>query len=113
MQYVNRYAFILRPKGPMLDWIQSLPEGNAFSLAEIEQQDHNVYLIEESDKPEFINDYLRENFKDFFLEHLSEWHTDDAHFPEISYENFCNWFEVVESTAVIDLGKSKLLTEEI
>jgi hypothetical protein len=108
MKYLNRHAFVLKPLQPLIEWVKSLPEPYNFSEEAIEEQDFNVYLTDEFSEPEDMDRFLKKHCKELFHENLSEWHTDESAFPELTYKNFRKWFSVEECTAVCDLSTRQL-----
>ena len=97
----------LLPKKPFLDWIRGVDRKfnkdsswlDKFDLKE----DRNVYLLPEFEMLSDFEEYIKANYKQFFLTELNEFYTDEALYPkDIAYEQFRNYFDVIWSGMLID-----------
>ncbi len=98
--YINRYAIVLKPLQPLMDWINNLdPE---HKITEIDEA--NVYLVDDD-----IGDlevWLRKKFDKFFKLELEEWVTDKKEWPQKrNYKMFKQWFQIDISSMVYDMEK--------
>ena len=86
----------------MIEWSEKI-EG-IFPLDS--QSEPSVYLIED----DFIDEepILKANFKKIFLNELNAVTNDDSLYPEIKWEVFVEWFDIVTGTAVFDLKNTDL-----
>lgn len=86
----------------MIEWSEKI-EG-LFPLDS--QSEPSVYLIED----DFIDEepILKANFKKIFLNELNAVTNDDSLYPEIKWELFVEWFDIVTGTAVFDLKNTDL-----
>lgn len=86
----------------MIEWSEKI-EG-IFPLDS--QSEPSVYLIED----DFIDEepILKANFKKIFLNELNAVTNDDSLYPEIKWELFVEWFDIVTGTAVFDLKNTDL-----
>lgn len=102
MKTVNRGYFLVKASIPMIEWSEKI-EG-IFPLDS--QSEPSVYLIED----DFIDEepILKANFKKIFLNELNAVTNDDSLYPEIKWELFVEWFDIVTGTAVFDLKNADL-----
>ncbi len=111
---VYRCAVVIKPKQPMLFWLNSIDPSHKTSLEEICKDSH-AYLVpdyEEAPDPEkAIDKYLKANYEGIFLNELTAWYTDPDMFPKMTYFLFQAWFEASYHTMVFDTV-SKPLTKE-
>lgn len=107
MKIVNRGYLIIQPKQPFISWAKSQDE--TYELDEYAEP--NVYLIEE----DFFEDepVLKSNFKKIFENELLAVIDDIDVFPEITFENFEDWFTIVLGNTVFDCEKNNLEVEQI
>lgn len=107
MKIVNRGYIIIRPKQTFIDWATQQDE-DYFSD---ELSEPNIYLIEE----DFFEDepVVKANFKKIFKNELFAISDDEESFPEITIENFENWFNYTLGNTVFDAEKGKLEGEKI
>jgi hypothetical protein len=101
--FINRYAVILKPKKPFLDWVSSLdPDGDNEGCNET-----NIYLVDD-----MIDDFevwQRKKFDKFFSEILFGWSMNKKDWPQRrSYKMFKEWFDIDVSTAIYDLEQSPI-----
>jgi hypothetical protein len=80
---LNRAALILRYKQPFIDSINAAdptPSSHVVTLAEVNQQEHTVYLLDIEDEEE-LRRWLARHHKLLFEEELSGWYTDPKLWP--------------------------------
>lgn len=113
MNYINRSAFIIRPKEPYLKWaIKIDPEGE--SHIEYFKERVSVYLVSQDPKEEQETAPLKGFYKTIFEEELAAWHLDESAWPQPrTLKMFYKWFEVKGESMIADLGKGPLQTEEL
>ena len=99
MYEVNRSVFLLVPLEPFWAWLQSLHDIDLEQLSlDILQQDANAYLTSAS-----------EDIDNLWVE--IEQREDESLWPDLSFDNFRNWFGVQFSTVVTDLAQEDLARE--
>jgi len=107
---INRSILLVKPKQAFYDWSNSLfPTLTPTKAARI--KDHNSYLLEDElflDDPE---SELKNYWKPIFLQELYGQCTNEAKFPEISWNLFNQWFDYYQSSVVTDLTDAPLYTE--
>lgn len=105
MKIVNRGYLLVRPKQAFISWMNEVDD----EFGKIEHCEPNVYLIEDDffDEEPLVKTY----FKKIFLNELYAISEDDSQYPEITEENFENWFSLEFGTTVFDLMKSDLTAE--
>ena len=103
--YLNRSAVMLRPKQPMLDWLNTLPELMPDMTLEDIRKDSTVYLLPER---AFDGDVLKmvyENWDKYFSMQLTAWWTEDGQWPaNRSMAMFKEWFDVEVCSELFDMA---------
>ena len=102
---VNRSGIGVKPKRPLLDWI------NALYPDMIEDgSESTVYLVKERCGAEEIENWLKRNFKNIFESELNDRHTDEANWPQKrTFKVFKAWFDTEAHPMVMDVEESPLL----
>lgn len=105
MKIVNRGYIIIHPKQPFIDWAVSQDE--EYELDEYSEP--NIYLIEE----DFFEDepVIKANFKKIFKNELNAVSDEEEIYPDITMENFEEWFSVILGNTVFDCEKGNLKGE--
>jgi hypothetical protein len=101
---VNRHAVVIKPKQPVLDWINALyPD-----MAE-DGNETTVYLVKERDSFEDTEKWLKRNFNDIFENELNGRHTDENDWPQKrTYKLFTEWFDTEIHTMVDDIEEGPI-----
>lgn len=115
MYSINRSIAVIKPKQPLLDWVESLPEPNNAPLSENEKDnDCLCYLIPEFDFASESMDYVRKLFRSIFDEALEFWCPKKDLWPEDrSPKAFEEWFKVEIHSHIVDLDDDDIEKEEI
>ncbi len=112
---LNRAALILRYKQPFIEWINAAdptPSSHVVPLAEVNQQEHTVYLLDIEDEEE-LRRWLARHHKLLFEEELSGWYTDPKLWPrDRSLKVLQKWCSFELHTVVVDVGASPLEDED-
>lgn len=97
--FVDRFAIIIKPRQPFLDWCSKLfPEEEDFNAT-------NTYLI--SDDINDIDSWLKKEYEKIFVAELEAWTHIEKEWPQKrNYKMFEEWFSIDQSTLVYDLEKS-------
>ncbi len=74
---VNRHAIVVKPKQPLLDWINALYPDMAEDGSET-----TVYLVKERDSFGDTEKWLKRNFNNIFENELNGRHTDENEWPQ-------------------------------
>ena len=94
--FINRYAIIIKPLQPFVDW-----HNNLYPESPIENFETDVYLI--NDEIKNLELWVKKKFDKLFTWKLNEWHTDKKKWPQKrSYKMFKQWFQVQVSIDVFD-----------
>lgn len=114
MIVIDRAIAIIRPKQPMLDWINAYPDAHEpISLEEI-TDDCTTVLIPDYEDIEDAQRFIRLHYPEIFETELDQWYTDQAYWPaERDIRLFHAWFEVEFHSMIIDLVGEKIHKEEI
>lgn len=89
------------PKQKFWDWV-----GTQINLEEMDasiKTDYNVYLVPDIILESSLETELHDNFKQIFQIELARYIKEDSNFPEISFIEFLQWFEIKSSSHVMDL----------
>lgn len=112
MRTINRYAMIVRPKKPFLDWVNYVDPSSIVTLEKV-REDPNIYLLPEIEDPKEQQKYPEENCGDFFKHQLYEWYTDEKLFPkDLDWRYFKEWFDCEILSMVIDTIDDDIEKEE-
>jgi len=109
---INRGALIVKPRQPMVDWInaQSDPEDCCVSLEDA-RQDCTVILIPEFDHEDQAKTNIKELYRWIFESELHAWFTDRSVWPKSrSFKVFQEWFEVEIHSLVVDSSDEPIET---
>ena len=114
MKIVNRYALVVVPKQPFLNWLHSAdPTSADITLAEVSDEP-SVYLIREWKTDKTAHEHLRLVFGPIFEEELDGWYRDRDTWPaRRDFRTFNKWFECHFHSVVIDLSDGPLIREEM
>jgi len=111
MKTINRFALIVRPDSPFIEWAaRAFNEPESKVRKELQGGEPSVYLLPESiaahaDDPTFLKSYWRL----IFNEELEGWCTDESRWPKrITEQLFRAWFKIELCTIVYDVSKSKI-----
>jgi hypothetical protein len=105
MKIVNRGFITVRPNQPFVDWANQQDE--EFQIdADVEP---SVYLIEEDFFE--VEPIIERNFKKIFTCELEAVSDNEDDFPEITKNNFLEWFSLEVGSTVIDLQKEDLIRD--
>lgn len=101
--YINRYAIVVKPKQPFMDWLTSLHD-----ISDLDEIGVDVYLVD--DEISDMDKFLRKKFDKLFTLILQDWHTNKKEWPQKrNYKMFKQWFRVEISEMVYDLEKQPVL----
>ena len=88
---------------PFYDWLKQADEKARSSETHTFEGDHSTYLLPGFDTPKDFREYLQKNYLEFFKNELAEWHEPEFWPEEITWELFCNFFEVEYHSQVYDV----------
>ena len=101
---VNRHAIVVKPKQPLLDWVNAIYPDMAEDGSET-----TVYLVKERDSFEDTEKWLKRNFNDIFENELNGRHTDENDWPQKrTYKLFTEWFDTEIHTTVDDIEEGPI-----
>lgn len=114
MELINRYAVVVRPAQPMIDWVRQvdIDMGNEPLADEAIRSNTNVYLIPEFEPPADAEKYLRKRVKGIFEEELAGWYTVPDLWPkQRGWKTFCKWMEWDVHEMVWDMEAGAIVKE--
>jgi len=94
-------AVTIIPKQKFWDWVAT--QTDLDNISPKMKEDYNVYLIPDIELESSLDHELRENFQEIFKIELTRYINIDSDFPEVSFMEFLQWFEVRSSSHVMDL----------
>jgi hypothetical protein len=103
MKTINRTVITIIPKQPYISWANSFDDNGP----KIETDKKLAISILISDKYDEYNyeKFIKKNYSDIFEEELDAWMSDPDDWPKNrTYQMFNEWFEVLVSEFVIDMG---------
>jgi len=113
MYLVNRFVAIIKPKQPLLDWLESQPDWDVDIMLEDLRANRYALLIPDYDFPEQAMRYIERNHKAIFELELFGWYTDESVWPEKrTLSVFRKWFDVEIHSMVIDMLDKHIEREE-
>lgn len=99
--FINRNAIIIKVKQPFIDWLKQMGNNTLFPP---QNENDNVYLLEEKESDKGVESWLKKNFDKIFKFELSVWSEDKKSWPaNRNYKMFREWFDVAFNTLVYDL----------
>ncbi|MGS2739023.1 hypothetical protein [Sinomicrobium sp. M5D2P17] len=103
--YIDRYAVVIKPQQPFLDWINSF-----ISEGKVEQiEEAHIYLID--DTIEDLSQWLKKRFDTLFVMELNYWHPKRYWPKKRTYKIFRQWFRVDVSAMIYDMERIPILKE--
>lgn len=116
---VNRGSVILKPKQPVIDWLNSVDATlGAKGLNNFDPLDEHgdIFLIPDSEDIETRDEaviWSEKHWRGFFEFELGQWILDETLWPQkLTLKLFREWFEIEYRSMVWDLGKRPLQHEE-
>ncbi len=96
---INRKVLILKAKEPLLEWYNA----NKSLPAPFGKDDVQIYLIPDFLDRETAENWLKENYFDFFETALEDWHEDDNLWPDdMSWDMFQRFFDLSFQNSIAD-----------
>ena len=107
MAMLDKAAIFIRPKQPLIDWINKLDPEDPLNLDDFFEA--NTYLVSDEDaiivEKEDVDMLVAENYQEIFENELLDLWTDTNDWPEtISFELFKEWFEYHVSSMIYDIS---------
>lgn len=104
MRVVNRSAIVVKPKQPLVRWIQQVDPSATVTLREI-IDDHSCYLAPEVLSRREQKEYLEQNHAAIFEQELRAWNQDRSTWPTpMTFTLFLEFFEITFHSLVYDMA---------
>lgn len=84
---VNRSALSINHKSAFIEW--SKKAGNILN-----HERGVIYLVDEKDSEQEVNDWLKNNFQKIMVSELAEVTNEKRKWPKLNYKVFCDFFDV-------------------
>jgi hypothetical protein len=103
---------VLKPKQPLVDWLNALPDSDLiFKLAAL-QIDCTVLLIPEYDTEKDAHKFIKKIHKELFERELDAFCTDPDYWPsKRDYKTFLKWFDIELHSKVFDIVDEDIIKE--
>ncbi len=110
MRTINRTAVTIVPRKPYIDWANSFDDGPELDTA----SSHATSLLIPDTYDEYSYEtFIKRNYRMIFEEELSSWITDPASWPKrMSYDVFREWFDIIPSDTILELGDGEIEIED-
>lgn len=96
---INRHAVVVKPRQPLLDWINAL-----YPDLREDGSETSVYLIKSQFSREDAEKWLKRHFNKIFENELIGRHTDENDWPQKkTYKVFKEWFDIEIHEQVVDM----------
>lgn len=113
MYLINRAVVIVKPKQPVLDWLNQMPNPLGDRTLDWIRRDCTVFLIPEPTDQDEAQEFIQEIYGKIFDLELNSWYTNEALWPrERNFEMFLEWFDVEVHSMVIDSLEDEIEAEE-
>jgi hypothetical protein len=101
---INRMALVVKPKQPMLDWINGVFPDDPVKLEDFQGHDNqDIFLLPEFEDFEEAQKWLQENVTDFLRAELASWSTEEEKWPtELTWDLFQEFFQYSLESMVVD-----------
>jgi hypothetical protein len=111
---INRDILILKPRKPLLDWVNYIFPDNPITIDNMGKHDSaNVYLIPEMNSIEHSVEFLKQNFTTFLEEELYSWCEDEELWPEKrDWKLFEEWLDYEIHSVVTDMDEGVIVKED-
>jgi hypothetical protein len=104
--YIDRYAIIIKPLQPYIDWCSSIYTDDIEGVAET-----RTYLI--SEDIDDVETWLKKKFDKIFEIELESWYNNKKKWPQNrNYKMFNQWFQVDISKTNYDLERKPIVKYE-
>ena len=111
MKFINRCVITLKPKAPLIDWVNSL-EGA--EVPEVWDFEGGAYLFDEHEFEESLLEDIANKSQAMIENELATWTEDEKLWPAgRDYEALQQMFDVHIAVAAFDTGKETLLRADI
>jgi hypothetical protein len=111
MKTINRTVITIILKQPYVDWANNFDDdGPKMNLDSIHAT--SILIPEKYDEYSY-EPFLKKNYKIIFEEELASWMADPETWPSnIDYKIFTQWFHLIVSDMVLDLGNDPIVVED-
>jgi len=112
MDSINRSVAVIKPKQPLLDWLNALPDTDLpYMLADF-QTDCTVLLLPEFDDDLQALKFIKKIYKGIFEKELDSFCTDPEYWPsKRDYKTFLLWFDIELHSEVFDTVDKEIIKE--
>ena len=110
MEAINRFAIVVKPAQPFLDWLHRVDPTSAQLTLDDLSLEPTIYLLPECQGKEEAIECLREVCTEIFEEQLDGWYRVPSAWPA---ERDLHAFEWSLHSMIIDLGDDPIEHEEI
>lgn len=113
MKLLNRSGLSIRPRQPLIDWLQSFFDEPVPSLDEL-RVEATLYLIDEVIEENDFANAIDRHWRDIFVNELQAWDEFGDHSPNpLTPELFEAWFDLDVQLIAFDLSAAPLLRASV
>jgi hypothetical protein len=115
MYLINRWVAIVKPKQPLVDWLNDLPDlEEKPATPEEVRQDCTAILLPDFTELDEGREFIKKIYEGLFNLELSAWCEDQEAWPQNrDYVLFRQWFDVEIHSMVIDPFEDAIEKEKI
>jgi hypothetical protein len=113
MYLINRAVAIIKPKQPLVDWINGYPGAEGLVTLGQAREDCTVILLPEYYTEDEAYSFIEEICSELFEIELHSWYVDENYWPtNRDYQTFMDWFEIEIHSMVLDPFEEEIEKEE-
>ena len=113
MDTINRSVAVIKPKQPLVDWLNSLPNTDPPFMLAVFQIDCTVLLLPEYDSEHQIHKCIKKIYNKIFEKELHSLCTDPSYWPsKRDYKTFLKWFSIVIHSEVFDTVDKAIIKKQ-
>lgn len=103
MFQVDCIVAIVQPTQAYTDWLNEQIEDGDITL-DLLTEDSTALILPAYESVDEVEDYVREHYSDIYKNELADWDLDaEPSAPDISYETFCEFFDLKFHSMVFDM----------
>jgi len=111
MNKINRMAVVVLPREALIDWVNTVDPDHPVWFDSISDRG-NVYLIPEFEAIEDAEDWVEDHYEDIFRNELMDWVADEDRWPpELTFEMFLEWFDLLFDVVAFDMVNEPIRKE--
>ncbi len=111
--HIDRTVAVLRPKQPLVDWLNALPDADRPYTTEDFYTDCTVLLLPDIDNDLQALKFIKKIYKEIFERELDSFCTDPVYWPtNRDFKTFIKFYEVEFHSEVTDTVDKEIIKEQ-